>query len=46
MIALNNYLALSSRDAPEFLGEVPSFIRTNGNPVRRSNEVANRRYGR
>ena len=33
MIALNNYLALSSRDAPEFLGEVPTFIRTNGNPV-------------
>jgi hypothetical protein len=32
MIALNNYLALNSRDAPEFLGEVPSFIRTNGNP--------------
>ena len=32
MMALNNYLALSSRDAPEFLGEVPSFIRTNGNP--------------
>ena len=33
MIALNNYLALNSRDAPEFLGEVPSFIRTNGNPA-------------
>ena len=32
MIALNNYFALNSRDAPEFLGEVPSFIRTNGNP--------------
>ena len=32
MIALNNYLALNSRDAPEFLGEVPSFVRTNGNP--------------
>jgi hypothetical protein len=32
MIALNNYLSLNSRDAPEFLGEVPSFIRTNGNP--------------
>jgi hypothetical protein len=31
MIALNNYFALNSRDAPEFLGEVPSFIRTNGN---------------
>ena len=32
MIALNNYFALNSRDAPEFLGEVPSFIRSNGNP--------------
>jgi len=32
MIALNNYLAPSSRDEPEFLGEVPSFIRTNDNP--------------
>jgi hypothetical protein len=32
MIALNNYLALSSRETPEFLGEVPTFIRTNGNP--------------
>jgi hypothetical protein len=30
MIALNNYFALNSRDAPEFLGEVPSC--TNGNP--------------
>ena len=29
MIALNNYLVLNGRDAPEFLGEVPSFIRTN-----------------
>jgi hypothetical protein len=32
MIALNNYFALNSRDAPEFLGQLPSFIRTNGNP--------------
>jgi hypothetical protein len=26
MIALTNYLALNSRDAPEFLGEMPSFF--------------------
>jgi len=32
MITMNNYLALSSFDGPEFLDEVPSFIRTNGNP--------------
>jgi hypothetical protein len=31
MIALNNDFALNSCDAPEYLGEVPLFIRTNGN---------------